>query len=97
MLSLAMCEGFGRSRAAEGAPPASLAGLVAGDKSGQHLGHAGACIWAAGVADATPGGRASRLLDHALSYKISENHEFPLVFDDFISFHSFPRFYLGAP
>ena len=29
---------------------------------GQHWGHAGGCVWASGVADAAPGGRASRLL-----------------------------------
>ena len=30
---------------------------------GQHLGHAGACVWASGVAGAASRGRASRLLD----------------------------------
>ena len=32
-----------------------------------------ACVWASGTADATPSGRASRLLDCALTMKINEN------------------------
>ena len=35
---------------------------MTGDNTG---GHAGACVWPSGVADAGPEGRASHLLDHA--------------------------------
>ena len=43
---------------------------------GQHWGQARACVWASRVADAGPGGRASRLLDLntlPISSKINEN------------------------